>query len=441
MVVRVDGVIHRYVRATYRPHYEHLMSSGLYESLVADGLLVAHEEVTTPSVDGVWRVLRPDAVPFVSYPYEWCPGQLLDAARLTLRVQGTALAHGMSLKDASAYNVQFVDGRPLFIDTLSFERCEPGEPWVGYRQFCEHFLAPLALVRWRDARLGGLLRVWPDGIPLDLTSALLPWRTRWRWSLLAHVHLHAASQRRFAGRPVTRQGRRLRPTGVLALVESLGAAVERAAWTPAPSAWSDYYVGGSYTEEGRADKDGIVARYLDRLAPRTVWDLGANTGRLSRIASERKIRTVAFDADPAAVELAYRGARERDDRWLLPLVMDLVNPSAPLGWRGRERMGLTERGPADVVLALAIVHHLALGHALPLAEIAAFLADVGRHAIVEFVPKTDPQAQRLLASRDDVFPDYTRDAFEAVVSPHFVIEDVSMVTDSSRTLYLLRKRT
>jgi ribosomal protein L11 methylase PrmA len=227
---------------------------------------------------------------------------------------------------------------------------------------------------------------------------------------------------------------------VLAIVDSLVSAIDRARWTPPRGVWTDYYAGTSYSAGARADKREIVARYVDRVAPRMIWDLGANTGELSRIGSERGIPTAAFDGDPAAVEVAYRGVQSRDDRSLLPLVMDLTNPSVGLGWRGRERMGLVERGPADLVLALALVHHLAIGHGLPLSEIAAFIAEIALHAVVEFVPKADPQVQYLLASRDDIFVDYTREAFEAAVSDHFAIEDVSVMRDSSRVLYLLRRR-
>jgi hypothetical protein len=193
-----DGVLYRQVNRVHREHYDRLMASGLYERLATDGLLVPHEEddAVPAAPDLAYKVLRPERVPFVSYPYEWCFGQLKAAALATLAIQRTALDFGMSLRDASAYNIQFLQGKPTHIDTLSFETLREGEPWVAYRQFCQHFLAPLVLSRYRDARLGQLSRVHLDGIPLDLATGLLPWRARLHPPLLLHLFLHARRQRR-----------------------------------------------------------------------------------------------------------------------------------------------------------------------------------------------------------------------------------------------------
>ena len=192
-----DGTILRRVEVCYAPHYDRLMASGLYERLVAQGFLVAHTEVPLGPLDqGAYRVLRPDRLPFISYPYEWCAGQLRAGALLTLEVMQMALEHGLILKDANAFNIQFVGSRPVLIDTLSFEIYQDGRPWVAYRQFCEHFLAPLALACRRDPRTLGLLRAHLDGVPLSLSSSLLPWPTWLRFGLLTHVHLHARAASR-----------------------------------------------------------------------------------------------------------------------------------------------------------------------------------------------------------------------------------------------------
>ena len=186
-VFKQDGLIHRQINASYLPHYRQLMESGLYQSLVDKGFLVAHEEA--PAADGESVVILPEQIPFISYPYEWSFSQLQDAARLTLAVQREALEKGMTLKDASAYNVQFVRGRPILIDTLSFEPYEEGQPWVAYRQFCQHFLAPLALMAKVDIRLGSMSRVYLDGIPLDLAAEILPGR---KLAAPLPVHAHQA---------------------------------------------------------------------------------------------------------------------------------------------------------------------------------------------------------------------------------------------------------
>ena len=348
-VFRRDGVLYRHVGTSYRDDYERLVDSGLYAALTERGWLVAHEEVGTEAdpEDGgnAWRTLRPEVVSFVSYPYEWCFAQLRDAALLTLDVERLALAHGMSLKDASAYNVQFRGSRPVLIDTLSFERYREGRPWVAYRQFCQHFLAPLALASFRDPRTSDLLRAHLDGVPLDLAARLLPRRARLRFGLLSHLFLHAASQRRMAGSGRAAESFRVSRQAREGLVESLAAAVRRLRSPGGSTEWGRYYEATNYDDEAARHKASVVEAALDALAPAEVWDLGANDARFSALASERGIPTVAMDGDWRAVEGAYERSREQQGSTLLPLKIDLTNPSPALGWHHRERSSLLDRGP------------------------------------------------------------------------------------------------
>ncbi len=440
-VFRHDGRLYRQVNTSYREHYDRLMASGLYQSLVSDRMLIAHTEAH-PKVarnGDAYVFLEPQVVSFISYPYEWCFSQLKEAALLTLDVQSRAIEYEMTLKDSSAYNVQFVDGHPMLLDTLSFAIYEQGQPWVAYRQFCQHFLAPLALMSYRDVRLSQLLRVHLDGIPLDLASSLLPMRTRLRPSLLMHIHLHAKSQRHFADKTVNTRGRKVSRIGLLGLIDSLRSAVKKLHWRPAGTEWADYYGGTNYTDAAMLGKQATVAEYLDTLKRGMVWDLGANTGVFSRIAAERGARVTAFDIDPAAVEKNHLEFCKQGDVCVLPLVLDLTNPSPATGWANRERMSLLERGPADTVLALALIHHLAISNNLPLHMIAGFLSELCDTLIIEFVPKSDSQVQRLLATREDVFPNYTQEAFEHAFARHFTLMRSERVADSERTLYLMRK--
>jgi hypothetical protein len=441
-----DGVLYRQVNDRARSDYEQFLASGLYDALTAAGDLVKHEEADVSlSPDGrAFRVIRPDRIGFISYPYEWCFSQLKDAARLTLRLQKTAIAHGMSLRDATPYNVAFAGGRPILIDTLSFEALKP-EPWVAYAQFCQMFLAPLALMSRVDIRLQQILRSSIDGVPLDLASRLLPATTRLRPGLLMHLHLHAAAQRRMTatGAGPARARRTPASFGVRALsalVESLDRTVARLKWGGARTVWADYYESTNYSEAAMAHKRAIVEAAVERLRPRTVWDLGANDGTFSRVASTRGISTVAFDLDPVAVDRNYRRAAVEGDRCMLPLLLDLANPSGSSGWANEERDDLAGRGPADVALALALVHHLAIGHNVPLARIAAYFARLARSLVVEFVPKPDSQVQRLLASRVDIFDSYTQPEFERAFSTVFSIDEAVPVRDTVRTIYVMRRR-
>ena len=436
-----DGVLYRQVNHSYQPHYLHLIDSGLYEDLTKSGLLISHQEVALDSVNDekCFKVLQPEIVPFVSYPYEWSFSQLKDAARVTLAIQKRAMKYGMMLKDASAYNIQFLHGRPVLIDTLSFEIYLEGSPWIAYRQFCQHFLAPLALMAFCDVRLGQLLRVQLDGIPLGLASRLLPSRTRLNFGLLSHIHLHAVSEQRYKGRKVA-AGSKISKTSLLTLIDHLEATLGRLTWKMEQTQWRDYYAITNYSETARSGKEKIIGDWLDQVQSRTVWDLGANTGVFSRLACRRGMLTMAFDIDPAAVEMNYLQARQDGEKKLLPLIVDLANPSPGLGWANRERDSLASRGPTDLVLALALIHHLVITNNVPLDQAAAFLAELGGWLVIEFVPKTDSQIQVMLANRQDIFSDYDQPGFESAFASYFYLRSSISITDTERILYLMERR-
>ncbi|MDP4020433.1 MAG: SAM-dependent methyltransferase [Candidatus Adlerbacteria bacterium] len=418
------------------------MNSGLYSTLADRGSLVPHTEVEKRAEDAeAYRILRPERIPFISYPYEWSFSQLKDAALLTLEIQKQALAHGMSLKDASAFNIQFRDCKPVLIDSLSFERYQEGSPWVAYRQFCQHFLAPLALMSYTDVRLHQLSRLFIDGIPLDLASTLLPARTWLRFSLLTHIHMHARYQTRFAasvaGGPAKNSGI-VTKQNLVALLENLTATVQGLRHRAQATEWAKYYQTTNYTDVAFMHKQEIVGRFLKDAHPRTVWDLGANTGVFSRIAAAQGACTVSFDIDPLAVEANYRRCAEQKECNILPLILDLTNPSPAIGWRHRERMSLVERKTeSSTILALALIHHLAISNNVPFRDIAAFFNELGSALIIEFVPKDDSNVQRLLATRKDIFLDYTREAFEKAFRRHFTIREAVAVRGSKRVMYYM----
>ena len=440
-VYRRDGVLLRQVNSAAAAEWEATEGSGFLRHLQTAGLLIGHEPApldwaADPSL--VLTVIRPEPVPFISYPYEWTFGQLKAAALLTLEVQRQAMTHGLELRDASAYNVQFIGVRPVFIDTLSFRRATPGAPWVGYRQFCEHFLAPMALMARRDIRLGRLLRDHLDGIPLDLAARLLPARTRLSLGLGSHIHLHARAQRRHADRPEAAgeaATRKMSPTRQAALHDSLVRLIDGLGWTPAGTEWADYGTVSSYDDASAKAKDEVVQALIGDVSPSVVWDLGANNGRYSAIAARTAGRVVALDIDPAAGERHWRDLVARGETRVLPILQDLANPSPAIGWDARERRSLFDRAEGATLLALALVHHLAIGRNVPLPMLSATLARLGHRLIIEWVPKQDPMVQRLLAAREDVFPEYTTAGFEAALSTHWRIGRSNRVGATQRTIY------
>ncbi len=436
-----DKVLLRQVNRKYEQEYTQFMESGLCDKLVKAGLLIPHAEVDEAPAEAelAYKILKPERVPFISYPYEWSFSQLKDAALATLSIQRRALRAGMSLKDASAYNIQFVRGRATLIDTLSFESYKEGQPWVAYRQFCQHFLAPLALMASRDVRLNQLLRVYIDGIPLDLASGLLPSKTRFKFGLLTHIHLHAGAQKRYSGTDVKSRAGTMSRQAMTGLIDSLESTIRKLEWKPGGTEWENYYTITNYSDAAFEHKKALVREWSERSRPSLVWDLGANTGVFSRLAGETGAFVVSSDIDPTAVEQNYLQVKSQKAQNILPLLLDLTNPSPSLGWANEERDSFGARGPADLALALALIHHLAISNNVPLSQVADFFAKVGKRLIIEFVPKSDSQVQKLLVSRQDIFPDYTRPGFESAFERRFKIAEAVSIRESERVLYLMER--
>lgn len=447
-IYRTDsGTILRIILEAGRDDIDSLEQSGLYEELAADSLLIAHKDVTKSyagKVKDAYRVLQPQQIPLISYPYEWSYTQLRDGALTTLEIHRRALERGLSLKDASAYNIQFLDGKPVFIDTLSFEAYKEGKPWVAYRQFCQHFLAPLSLMAYTDIALSTLLRSYIDGIPLPLTTKLLPRRAKLRPGLAAHIVLHARSQMKHESAE-SETVQKVRASSLskrqqLALVDNLASTVKSLPRPVKSTEWGEYYTFTNYSKSAFKSKENLVLALAKKANPKTAWDLGANDGSFSRVVATLGTQVASFDIDPNAVEKNYLNVKHAKETNILPLLLDLTNPSPSLGWANHERKSLIERGPTDLVLSLALIHHLAISNNVPLPELADFFASIGHYLIMEFVPKGDSKVDKLLASREDIFPDYHEDGFEAAFGKLFTIVERQKVKGSKRTLYLLKRK-
>lgn len=439
-IFKQNGKIYRAVTKLYKENYEFLIGSGLYKRLIDEKLLIPHIEVENHNLNtsDIYKILEPEEIKFISYPYEWCFSQLKDAALITLKIQKIALEFGMILKDASAFNVQFHVGKPIFIDTLSFEKYIEGEPWVAYRQFCSHFLAPLLLMKYCDLRMNKLLSLYIDGIPLDLTKSLLPIKSFFRMSNFTHIYMHSLSETYASSGDTKKRNIRITKNGMLGLIENLEKAINNTELKLKKSQWRDYYSDNSYQRNEFEKKKTLISEYIDIINPKTVLDVGANTGIFSRIASSKNSFTISTDFDTNCVELNYLDAKKRDDKNMLPLLLDLTNPSPELGWHNNERDSFINRKKVDAVLALALIHHLSISNNVPFEKLVLFFSELSEYLIIEFVPREDIQVKSLLANRKDIYHDYNQRKFEDVFVQLYSIEKKNLITESGRTIYLMK---
>jgi SAM-dependent methyltransferase len=450
-----DGMVLRGLSGRAARDWEGLARSSFFPELVEAGKVVrttVHDGDAPPSPRGApWSlVLRHERIPVISYPYEWPFAMLREAAVLQLEVLAAALDEGFTLKDGTAYNVQFVGSRPTFIDVGSFEASTG--PWPGYRQFCQTMLFPLLLQAHVGTPYQALLRGGIDGLSASDVAGMFSGLRRFRKGVLRNVTLHSVLERRVTTASETVRSE-LRSSGfstelakatvrnLLKLVRSLEVGKRGSGSDGDPSIWSDYRDTCSYSDADARAKQAFVRAAVAEGDSGTVLDLGANDGEYSRLAAEHADHVVAVDGDEKVVDVLYRRLRERGDEKVLPLVMNLVDPSGGIGWRNRERSPFVERLRPDVTLALALVHHLAIAANVPLPEVVAWLAAFGGRCVVEFPHTDDVQVTRLLANKPaGLFDDYRRDAFEALLAEHFLVHRQETLPAGTRTIYLLEPK-
>lgn len=420
--------------------FEALEQTEFFRASTRSGLLAATEATADVRAPSPWDVatLRHERIPFISYPYEWPFTMLQDAALLQLKLLRAALQEGLTMKDASAYNVQWSGARPVFIDIGSFEKLREGEPWVGYRQFCMQHLYPLMLETYKGVSGRALLRGSIEGIAPEDMRRLMAARDLLRRGVPAHVVLHARLARTSA-RTDRNAADDLRRAGFRAeLIDANAARLEKLVRKLSPkrraSEWQGYGEQGPYSDSERARKIAVVTEVAASRHWGLVWDLGAHDGTHARLMSEHADYVVAVDHDDVAVDDLFRTLRNDGPGNVLPLVMDLVDPSPALGWRGTERLTMGARGRPELVLCLAVIHHMALSRAVPLDEIVTWLGELGGSVVVEFPDRADPMVQILLA-RTGAHPEYSRETFERLLAKRFDVQRTEPVSDT-RTLYV-----
>ena len=433
------GNIYRHINPVYESHYIQLMQSGLYDELVKKGKLIAHSEITDlekfDRTDG--KILLPQQIPFISYPYEWSFNMWKDAALLTLQIAMASLKKEMILKDATPFNIQFFKGKPVFIDTLSFEKYEEGKPWIAYRQFSECFLGPLLLMHYCHPDVNKLFAVYPNGIPIDVLAGLLPKRSKWNMGTLLHVHLQA----KFSGKQKNTTGKEnnFSKQKLELLLKGLESFVQKLSVKKVKTPWDDYYTDTILGNDYLNAKTTLVRSFCNFIDFKTVIDLGANDGHFSLLFNDDK-QVIATDADCNCINDLYLNLKKESRANILPLVNNLTTPSPAIGWNNTERESITSRLKAELVLALALIHHLAIANNVPLQLVADWLQPMGENLVIEFVPKSDEKVKLLLQNRKDIFDDYTLENFKLIFAEKYQLVKEEKVGNTNRVLFLMKRK-
>jgi SAM-dependent methyltransferase len=389
-------------------------------------------------------MLMHETIPFISYCYEWTFGMLKDAALLQLDILSAALDEDIILKDSSAYNFQWIGSVPIFIDIPSFEPHQDDQPWIGYRQFCQMFLNPLMLQAYKHFDFHPLMRGNIDGIDIHQVFKLISKFDLFKPGVFLHVYMHAKMQDHYSYSQKNVKtaltsagfGKELIKNNVRKLYKL----IQGLKWNPPKSEWSNYQVHNSYNDIDLDIKKSFVQEVVDQHPRKLVWDIGCNTGLFSIIAAKNSSYVISMDRDHLAMEKFYQLLKEKSNTKILPLVMNITDPSSGLGWRCRERKALIDRGKPDLILCLALIHHIVISSHVPLEEFLKWLANTGNELIIEFITKDDPMVKTLLLNKKDNYYDYEQDYFEQALEKYFTIKKKITLQSETRTLYHADKK-
>jgi hypothetical protein len=433
-----NDILYRQVNLVYKKDFDQFISGGLYDQLVYQNILIPHKTINEnlTQTEDWYQTLEPELLPFISYPYEWCFEMLKDAALITIEAAKEAMKYQMMLKDASAYNVQWHNGKMRFIDTLSFEIYDEQKPWIAYRQFCEQFLAPLALMHYLKTPIQNLILAYAEGIPLSITQKLLPFRSKFNLNIYLHLHLQATIANNKNN--IVKSTKDFSVQKLKNLLRSLEESIQTFSLNIKSGVWSTYYEEAFKRVDYITIKKEVVHNWINKLSCRSAIDLGANEGEFSLLTAVQNIYTISTDFDHYAINQLYKRIKSESIKNIHPLLVDLSNPTPAIGVNNQERMSFLNRVHTDLVMALALIHHLCIGRNIPFVDLAKMFRSIGNYLIIEFVPKEDDKIKQMLQNKKDVYQWYTKEHFLNTFSTYFKILESKEIGTTNRTLYLMK---
>jgi len=445
-----DSHVYRTVREHYATEFFDIVSDNIIEHSISKGFLietsVLENSQIPPELDASY-LLKHQKIPFWSQPYEWTFLQLRDAALLHLNFQLFLLENGYTLSDASAYNIQFIGSKPIFIDVLSIEKYKEGQPWLGYKQFFEQFLNPLLLYGKKGIAFNEWYRGSLEGISIESLMRVLSLKNKLNWRVFLFLGLYNMSSKKIVDASnkiddgsLNKKKPNVSKQSLISMLSQLRNWVLSIELPKELTVWGDYAAHNTYTENERVRKQQLIKSFVERNKVSSLLDMGCNSGEYSLAALEGGAdHVVGFDFDHGALNVAYDNSKSTGARFL-PLWLDAANPSPSQGWLQSEREGFAERFKADAVIALAFEHHLAIGKNIPLEQVVAWLVSlVNKCGLIEFVPKDDPTVQLMLSTREDIFVGYGEAEFQSALENEAEIVDKSVSSASGRILYEFKK--
>ena len=394
--------------------------------------------------EAIALVEHDEKIPFISYPYEWPFSMLRDAALFHLEFLKECLNEGFITKDGTPYNIQFIGTKPTFIDILSIISYREGNPWVGFGQFSQLFLYPLFLMSYKGIPFQPWLRSELEGMDVYTVRKFFSFWDIFKPGIFSNIFILAKLQKLFSAQKesikdkifssgtITRKTIHSHILRLYKIIKSL----------PAPrlfSLWDKYENENIYSAKDKEAKHNFILESVRAVRPSLLLDLGANTGEYSILSASYAKYVVAIDNDYQAIDTFYNSLKETKVKNVLPLIGSIVNPAPDLGWKLAEHSSFFHRLKPDMVLCLALLHHIRIGNNIPLQDFVEWLIGLAPNTIIEFVKKEDPMVKILLKEKADTYSDYNEEVFEYHLKKHGKIVKKYNLSLGSRALYFFKR--